>query len=379
MKNIAILGSTGSIGKQALNVIENLPDKLHPYVLTANNNYELLIEQALKFSPEYVVITNENHYKKVLEALKDTRTKVLAGASALSEVVKLPEVDIVLTALVGFSGFSPTIEAIKKGKIIALANKETLVVGGEIINNLLRVSSSEIIPVDSEHSAIYQVLVGEEKEAIEKIILTASGGPFRGRKRKDLQNVSVEEALNHPNWKMGSKITIDSATLMNKALEVIEAKWLFDVSPSQIDVVIHPQSIVHSMVQFVDGSVKAQLGTPDMRIPIQYALGETRRFANDFPRYNFVNGSLTFETPDNETFPSLLYAYECLNKGGNSACILNAANEIAVGKFLRGEIKFLQIYEIIEKALAKIPFVKEISEEILTETDKETRDFCKGL
>ncbi len=378
MKKIAILGSTGSIGTQTLEVIEELSSLFEPYVLTAHNNFEKLIRQANRFRPAYVVIANKEHYSTVKENVP-RETKVFAGTEILSEIVSLPETDTVLVSLVGFAGFFPTLEALKAGKNVALANKESLVVGGELLNKVLKKSSGKIYPVDSEHSAISQVLVGENKESIEKIILTASGGPFRGKTKKDLENVTVQEALKHPNWSMGAKITIDSATLMNKALEVIEAKWLFDLDGKQIEVVVHPQSIIHSLVQFRDGSIKAQLGTPDMRLPIQYALSEGKRPWNSFPRYDLFSRALTFEKPDTETFPSLLFAYECMEAGGNKSCILNAANEIAVEKFLQGKIPFLKIFEIIRRALDEVPFEKEISAEGLLATDKRTREFVRSL
>ena len=373
-KHIAILGSTGSIGTQALEVIEAHRDNFIIDVLTANQNANLLIEQAIRFKPQVVVIGNEELYPKVNEVLQLRNIKVMAGQKALSEVVKLDSIDLVLTALVGFSGLNPTISAVKASKNIALANKETLVVAGELVTNIALKNGLKIYPIDSEHSAIYQCLMGESNDSVERIILTASGGPFRGKDVSYLQNVRKEQALKHPNWDMGAKVTIDSATLMNKGLEVIEAKWLFGLSVEEIEVIVHPQSIIHSMVEFIDGSIKAQLGLPDMRLPIQFALGFPERLSSDFPRFNFIDyPSLTFEKPDLKTFRNLAFAYEALRKGGNMPCILNAANEIAVAKFLQEEIGFLQISDVIETCMAKIPFVSIPDLEDYINTDKETR------
>jgi 1-deoxy-D-xylulose-5-phosphate reductoisomerase len=376
-KRIAILGSTGSIGTQALEVIAANPHIFEVEVLTAQNNADLLVEQSLRFQPNVVVIANETLYPKVKEALANQPIKVYAGAKALQSVVQMDTVDIVLTALVGFAGLEPTIKAIEAGKPIALANKETLVVAGEIITHLTQKYQVPILPVDSEHSAIFQCLVGEFGNPIEKIILTASGGPFRGKKKNDLKNITPAQALKHPNWTMGAKITIDSATLMNKGLEVIEAKWLFDVTSNQIEVIIHPQSIIHSLVQFEDGSMKAQMGLPDMKLPIQYALAYPNRIASNFPRFDFTKyPSLTFEPPDTETFRNLALAFYALEKGGNMPCILNAANEIAVAKFLEEKITFLQITEIIEHCLAKVNFTEKPTLEDLLATDQMTRELA---
>lgn len=377
-KRIAILGSTGSIGTQALDVIRANPQFFEVEVLTAQNNFNLLIQQAIEFQPNAVVIANENYYKKVAEALQKYPIKVYAGARSLASVVQIESIDIVLTALVGFAGLSPTIEAIKARKTIALANKETLVVAGELITKLAESYQVPIIPVDSEHSAIFQCLVGEVHNEIEKIILTASGGPFRGKKREDLKNISPAQALKHPNWSMGAKITIDSATLMNKGLEVIEAKWLFNVESHQIEVIIHPQSIIHSLVQFEDGSIKAQMGLPDMKLPIQYALAFPYRISSNFPRFDFTKyPHLTFEQPDTHTFRNLTLAYEALAMGGNAPCILNAANEVAVADFLAEKIGFLDITDYIEKSLQKVDFIAKPTLEDLIETDKITRKRLK--
>lgn len=374
IKNIAILGSTGSIGTQTLEVIDRHPDRFGVEVLTAQNNWELLVQQAIKYQPNTVVIVNEDHYDKVFNALDSHDIKVYAGENALSHVVQMEEVDMVLTALVGYSGLLPTVKAIECGKDIALANKETLVVAGELITSLAAEHKSNILPVDSEHSAIFQCIVGEYANPIEKLILTASGGPFRGKKREDLLKITKEQALKHPNWDMGAKITIDSATLMNKGLEVIEAKWLFGTDLDQIEVVVHPQSIIHSMVQFEDGSIKAQLGLPDMRLPIQYAMTFPERFKADYPRFDFAQyPQLTFEKPDTETFRNLQLAYDALGKGGNHPCILNAANEIAVSEFLKDKIGFLEISDVIADCLAKVSYVQEPSLEDFISTDKETR------
>lgn len=373
-KHIAILGSTGSIGTQALDVVRRFKDQLIVEVLTAENNADLLIQQAKEFSPNVVVIGNENLYSKVKDALHTYPIKVYTGATSLASVVTMDSIDIVLTALVGYAGLLPTIQAIKAGKHIALANKETLVVAGDIVTSLAKQHKVAILPVDSEHSAIFQCLPGEYINPIEKIILTASGGPFRGKSRKDLESVTRDQALKHPNWNMGAKITIDSATLMNKGLEVIEAKWLFGLQSDQIEVVVHPQSIIHSMVQFQDGSIKAQMGLPDMRLPIQYALSYPERWAVDYPRFDFARfPSLTFEAPDTTTFRNLALAYQAMDKGGNMPCILNAANEVAVAKFLKEEITFLEISELIEQTMNQAQFIsKPILEEYI-EADKEAR------
>ena len=376
-KGVAILGSTGSIGVQALGVISEQEELFRVEVLTANENCELLINQAKKYKPNSVVIVNEKKYQKVFSELNPLNIKVYAGSESLNQIVDSDEIDIVLTALVGYSGLLPTINAIKNRKKIALANKETLVVAGSLIKNLCEDNSTEIIPVDSEHSAIFQCLAGEESNPIEKIFLTASGGPFRGKKLDDLKNITKKQALKHPNWSMGAKITIDSATLMNKGLEVIEAKWLFDLSKEQIEVVVHPQSIIHSAVQFQDGSIKAQLGLPDMKLPIQYALGFPKRLSNRFERFSFFDyPNLTFEKPDLETFKNLALAYKAMEKGGNSPCILNAANEIAVSAFLNDKIGFLNMADLIDNCLEKINFVKNPSLEELIESDLETRNLA---
>ena len=377
-KGVAILGSTGSIGVQALGVISEQEELFRVEVLTANENCELLINQAKKHKPNSVVIVNEKKYQKVFSELNPLNIKVYAGSESLNQIVDSGEIDIVLTALVGYSGLLPTINAIKNRKKIALANKETLVVAGSLIKNLCEENSTEIIPVDSEHSAIFQCLAGEESNPIEKIFLTASGGPFRGKKLDDLKNITKKQALKHPNWSMGAKITIDSATLMNKGLEVIEAKWLFDLSKEQIEVVVHPQSIIHSAVQFQDGSIKAQLGLPDMKLPIQYALGFPKRLSNRFERFSFFDyPNLTFEKPDLETFKNLALAYKAMERGGNSPCILNAANEIAVSAFLNDKIGFLNMADLIDNCLEKINFVKNPSLEELIESDLETRNLAK--
>lgn len=379
-KRIAILGSTGSIGRQALEVIGSNPDHFVVEVLTAQSNSAGLIEQALQFKPNAVVITDDSEYETVKKALAAEPIKVYGGKNALESVVQMDELDVVLTALVGYAGLKPTLKAIEAGKTIALANKETLVVAGALVTRLAREHKANILPVDSEHSAIFQCLAGELHNPIDKIILTASGGPFRGKKRNDLAKVSKGEALKHPNWTMGAKITIDSATLMNKGLEVIEARWLFGVPASKIEVLIHPQSIIHSMVQFEDGSIKAQLGLPDMRLPIQYALGYPARIKNDFPRFDFAKyPALTFEKPDTETFRNLALAFEALERGGNMACVLNAANEVAVAEFLNDRLSFLGISEVVEQCLAKSHYVREPNLEDYVETDKMTRIRAKEL
>ena len=379
-KKLAILGSTGSIGVQALEVVSEHEDLFEVEVLTANNNCDLLIEQAKKFRPNSVVINNELLYKKVNDCLSVFDIKVFTGDSSLSSIVEGEEIDLVLVALVGFSGLKPTITAIKSGKTIALANKETLVVGGSLVMSLCDQYNVPLIPVDSEHSAIFQCLSGENPSSIEKIYLTASGGPFRGKKSSELLNIKKSEALNHPNWEMGAKITIDSATLMNKGLEIIEAKWLFDLSLDQIEVVVHPESIIHSGVQFKDGSIIAQMGLPDMKLPIQYALGYPKRLQNSFKRFSFFDyPNLSFEKADLETFKNLSLAYDAIKKGGNIPCVLNAANEIAVYAFLKNEIGFLNMSDLIGNCMEKITFVKNPTLEDLIETDKETRMLAKNL
>lgn len=379
-KHIAILGSTGSIGTQALDVIERHPSYFQVEVLTAQNNADLLIEQAIKFSPNAVVIVNEACYTKVKEALVPLNIKVFAGENALGSVVEMDSIDLVLTALVGYSGLIPTIRAIQAGKTIALANKETLVVAGELVTSLAREKGVNIYPVDSEHSAIFQCLVGEFHNRIEKIILTASGGPFRGKKRDELLHVTKAQALKHPNWTMGAKVTIDSASLMNKGLEVIEAKWLFNLRPEQVEVVVHPQSIIHSLVQFEDSSIKAQLGLPDMRLPIQFAMTYPNRISSTFPRFDFASyPALTFEKPDTETFRNLALAFKAMELGGNMPCVLNAANEIAVSSFLEDKVGFLQMSDVVEKCLAKVSFIKNPTLEDYIGTDRETRKLAIEL
>lgn len=374
VKRVAILGSTGSIGTQTLDVIRQHPENFQVEVLTAQNNCDLLIKQALKFQPNAVVITNESKYQVVRDALIPHDIKVFAGPKALAQVVEMETIDVVLTALVGYAGLIPTVHAIKAGKQIALANKETLVVAGEIITQLAKEHAVNIYPVDSEHSAIFQCLVGEWHNPIEKIILTASGGPFRGKDREFLASVTKEQALKHPNWDMGAKITIDSASLMNKGLEVIEAKWLFGLTPEQIDVVVHPQSIIHSLVQFEDGSIKAQLGLPDMRIPIQFAMSYPDRLKSDFERFDFLNyPNLTFEKPDLKTFRNLQLAFDALHKGGNAACLLNASNEVAVEAFLKDEIGFLQMSDLIEDAMNQVGFISHPSLSDYVSSDEEVR------
>lgn len=372
-KKIAILGSTGSIGTQALQVIEEHSDLYEAYVLTANNRVELLIEQARRFMPEAVVIANEDKYEVLRDALADLPVKVYAGADALCQIVQERPVDVVLTAMVGFAGLKPTISAIKAGKAIALANKETLVVAGELINRLANDYHADIIPVDSEHSAIFQCLAGEVSP-VEKIILTASGGPFRTFSREQLAMVTKAQALKHPNWSMGAKITIDSASMMNKGFEVIEAKWLFGVEPGQLQVVVHPQSIVHSAVQFADGAVKAQLGVPDMRVPIQYAFSYPLRLQSSFERLDlFRIGTLTFEEPDTCRFRNLALAYEALYEGGNMPCIVNAANEVVNRAFLEDRIGFLQMSDVIANTMREASFIKEPTYEDYLQTDAEAR------
>jgi len=377
-KQIAILGSTGSIGTQALQVIEEHSDLYEAYVLTANNKVDLLIEQARKFMPDAVVIANEDKYLYLKEALADLPIKVYAGADALCQVVEEKTIDIVLTAMVGYAGLRPTMNAIRAGKIIALANKETMVVAGEIINELANQYHTPILPVDSEHSAIFQCL--EMNNPIEKVILTASGGPFRTFTAEQLQTVTKEQALKHPNWSMGAKITIDSASMMNKGFEVIEAKWLFGVRPDQIEVVVHPQSVIHSMVEFEDGAVKAQLGVPDMRLPIQYAFSYPNRVRSSFDRLDFMKCSeLTFEAPDTKRFRNLALAYEALHQGGNMPCIVNAANEVVVASFLADRVSFLGMSDVIETAMQKVPFIQKPTYEDYVSTDAETRRIAAEL
>ena len=379
-KRIAIFGSTGSIGKQALEVIEAHPDLFSVEVLTAHTNHELLIQQAKKHKPNIVVIVDDKKYAFVKEALAKEPIKVFAGEEALNDVASMDVYDLMLAAIVGYAGLQSTLNAIDAGKTIALANKETLVVAGDIVMHKAFEKKVPVIPVDSEHSAIFQCLIGEGRNKIEKIILTASGGPFRGKKPNYLVNVKRDHALQHPNWSMGAKITIDSATLMNKGLEMIEAKWLFNLEPSQVEVMVHPQSIIHSMVQFEDGSIKAQMGLPDMKLPIQYALSFPRRIESKFPRYDFRKpAELTFEEPDMKTFRNLVLAIEALNKGGNMPCILNAANEIAVYAFLRNRIGFLDIQEVVERSMSKVDFIEHPTLEEYFSTDGETRSYAASM
>ena len=379
-RNIALLGSTGSIGRQTLEVVSEYPDLFQAWVLVANNSADLLIEQALKYAPQMVVIANDAHYEKVKSALAHTHIEVQAGSQAVAECVTAPEIDIVVTAMVGYSGLEPTIKAIEAGKPIALANKETLVVAGELITRLLKNSSSVLYPVDSEHGAFYQCLIGERHEDINKLILTASGGPFRTFPIEKLTHVTAADALKHPNWDMGAKITIDSATMMNKGFEMIEAKWLYDVSEHDIEIVVHPQSIVHSMVEFKDGSVKAQLGLPDMRIPIRYALGLPGRLVSESKKMTVTDyANLTFELPDFKKFPLLNTAYEAATRGGNAPCVMNAANEIAVAAFLQNKIKFIDIYKIIEQTLAWAPFVEAPGYLDYVNSNAEARAFAASL
>lgn len=379
-RNIAILGSTGSIGRQTLDIISEYPDKFFPYLLTANSSVDLLVEQARKYQPKYVIIANEAHYGAVKEALEGTSVQVLAGTKAICDAMSDAEINTVVTAMVGYAGLAPTINAIKHGKAIALANKETLVVAGELINRLLRQSASKLYPVDSEHGAIWQCLAGEKHEDVYKLILTASGGPFRTKTKEEMRYVTKADALNHPNWKMGAKITIDSATMMNKGFEVMEAKWLFDVNLDRIEVVVHPQSIIHSMVEFVDGSVKAQLGLPDMRIPIRYALGFPERLYSDRQRMHVTDYSkLTFEAPDFEKFPMLGFAYKASKAGGNKPCVLNAANEVVVAAFLQEKIDYKTMPEVVSKCLDDMPFVASPGYEDYVTTNMETRRYAESL
>ena len=380
MKQLAILGSTGSIGTQTLDVVRQHPEEFSVYAISANRSVDMLIAQAIEFRPEMVCIADENYYASLKEALRDYPIKVFAGREAIAEMVTMPSVDIVVAAMVGYAGLYPTIRAIESGKIIALANKETLVVAGELICRLVNQYHTAILPVDSEHSAIFQSIVGEGSNEIEKILLTASGGPFRKMTREELATVSAKQALKHPNWNMGAKVTIDSATLMNKGFEVIEAKWLFGVPTEKIQVLVHPQSIVHSAVQFSDGSVKAQLGMPDMRLPIQYALSYPKRLQSDFPRIDFFKtNSLTFEEPDMTRFRNLSLAYRAMDKGGNMPCILNAANEIVVKAFLQDKVGFLEMSDIIEQAMERVQYIATPTYEDYVETDKQTRRLTEEL
>jgi 1-deoxy-D-xylulose-5-phosphate reductoisomerase len=377
-KNIAIIGSTGSIGTQALEVIRENPDQFVAEVLVGNSNADLLIKQALEFNPNAVVIADESKYQQVKEALQSHDIKVYAGAKAVEQIVEMETIDMVLASIVGYAGLASTINAIKHKKQIALANKETLVVAGELVTKLALDNAVNIYPVDSEHSAIFQCLAGEWDNKIEKIYLTASGGPFRGKTRSDLLNVTKAQALKHPNWTMGAKITIDSASLMNKGLEVIEAKWLFNLEPSKIDVIVHPQSIIHSIVQFEDGSMKAQMGLPDMKLPIQYAIGFPNRIKNTFPRFDFLNyPQLTFEKPDLDTFTNLKLAFSAMEKGGNMPAVLNAANEVAVQAFLEDKIGFLQMSDVVGNTMEKITFMKIPTYEDYIACDKEARILAK--
>jgi len=379
-KRIAIIGSTGSIGTQALEVIREHAEHFEAEVLVAHSNADLLIRQALEFNPNAVVIGDESKYAQVKEALVPHDIKVFAGAKAIEQIVEMGTIDLVLASIVGYAGLASTINAIKHKKQIALANKETMVVAGELVTQLALENAVNIYPVDSEHSAIFQCLAGEWENKVEKIYLTASGGPFRGKDRTFLSSVNKEQALKHPNWVMGAKITIDSASLMNKGLEVIEAKWLFNLKTEQIDVIVHPQSIVHSLVQFEDGSMKAQMGLPDMKLPIQYAMAYPQRLKNNFPRFDFLNyPNLTFEKPDMNSFPNLGLAFDALKKGGNMPCVLNAANEVAVEAFLADKIGFLQMSDLIEKCLAGIPYIKEPDYTAYVSSDLETREFASRL
>ena len=379
-KNIAILGSTGSIGTQALEVIRQNPDRFRAFVLTAQTNADLLISQAIEFKPAYVVIGSREKYEDLQVVLHPLGIKVLCGIDDMCEAVSHADISIVLTALVGFAGLKPTLAAIRAGKDIALANKETLVVAGELVTSLAEKHKVKILPVDSEHSAIFQCLAGEENNAIEKIYLTASGGPFRGKNSEFLASITKKEALRHPNWVMGEKITIDSASLMNKGLEVIEAKWLFNLDVSQIDVIVHPQSIVHSIVQFRDGSMKAQMGLPDMKLPIQYAIAYPERLPNNFPRFNFMDfPNLSFEQADKKTFRNLALAFNALNTGGNMPCVINAANEVVVAEFLNNRVGFLQMSDVIENCMDKIYFVSDPTLDDYMETDRQTRVYAQDL
>ena len=380
MKQIAILGSTGSIGTQTLDVVRQHPEAFSVYALSAHRSIDLLIKQALEFNPAVVCIADETYYRPLCDALSDLPIRVLAGEKALAEMVTMPAIDVVVAAMVGYAGLRPTIEAIKAKKTIALANKETLVVAGEIIDRLAKRYKVDILPVDSEHSAIFQSLVGEDMTSVEKLLLTASGGPFRNFTLEQMQYVTAAEALRHPNWEMGAKITIDSASMMNKGFEVIEARWLFDIPVDKIQVLVHPQSVVHSAVQFVDGSVKAQLGTPDMRMPIQYALTYPERWMSDVARLDlFATQSLTFEEPDLKRFPNLALAYEAINEGGNMPCVLNAANEVVNLAFREGKCGFMQMSDVIAKTMEKTMFITEPTYEDYVQTDKEARKIALEL
>lgn len=379
-KRLAILGSTGSIGTQALDVVDAHPNLFSVEVLTAHNNVDVLIQQAKKYQPNIVVIANPEKYELVKNALANDHIKVFAGIESVAQVAAMSNIDMVLSAMVGFAGLLPTYRALEAGIPVALANKETLVVAGELIMEMAALKNIPLIPVDSEHSAIFQCLVGEKNNNIDKIFLTASGGPFRGKNVDFLKKVTRCQALNHPNWKMGNKITIDSASLMNKGLEAIEAKWLFNLKPSQIEVVVHPQSIIHSMVQFEDGSIKAQIGLPDMRLPIQYALGYPMRLPNQFPKFNFVNyPNFSFEKADISSFRNLAIAFEAMKKGGNVPCVLNAANEIAVEAFLNGKSGFIEMSSIIEKTIEKVSFIAKPNFTDYFETDKEARSIASSF
>lgn len=379
-RKIGLFGSTGSIGKQTLDVIRANPDKFSATILTAHSNHELLISQAIEFNPKVVVITDPTNYLLVKQALDPRGIVVMSGEEALEEAASMDIFDMMMAAIVGFAGLKPTLKAISSGKDIGLANKETLVVAGDVVMQMAAQKKVAIIPVDSEHSAIFQCLVGEDQNPIEKIILTASGGPFLGRKPNFLVNVKREHALQHPNWSMGAKISIDSSTLMNKGLEMIEAKWLFNLEPEQIEVVIHPQSIIHSMVQFKDNSIKAQMGLPDMKLPIQYAMAYPNRIENNFPRFNFAKSStLTFDPPDIKTFRNLALAMAAMNKGGNLPCVMNAANEIAVYGFMKNRLGFLDMTEVIEKTMEKIPFIPQPTLDQYFESDADAREFSASL
>lgn len=379
-KKVAVLGSTGSIGTQTLDVINRNKERFELEVITAGHNAELLIKQALQYHPRFVVIADNSRYSQVKQALSDQPVQILSGCDAVKEIVTMPDIDTVLNALVGFAGLAPTVAAIEAGKNIALANKETLVVAGEFITTLVTKHNTGIYPVDSEHSAIFQCLLGENPDFVEKIFLTASGGPFRGMSKSRLQHVTKHDALQHPVWRMGNKVTIDSATLMNKGLEAIEARWLFNMSPEQIEVIIHPQSVIHSLVQFIDGSIKAQLGVPDMRLPIQYALSYPDRLPASCTPFNFKDyPQLTFEKPDTDVFQNLNLAYQAMHQGGNMPCILNAANEVVVQAFLNDRIAFNKIPDSIEHAMANISFIKNPVIEDLYETDKLTREYTRDL
>ena len=379
-KNIAILGSTGSIGRQTLDIIAEYPERFCATVLVAGSKVEQLIEQAIKFRPQYALIADESKYAQLQEALAPHGIHTAAGAQAIADAMTLDCIDTVVTATVGYSGLAPTISAIKANKDIALANKETLVVAGELVTELLKKSTSKVVPVDSEHSAIYQCLVGEEPQSVKRLIITASGGPFRTFDAERLKTVKVKDALRHPNWDMGAKITIDSATMLNKAFEIIEAHWLFGIDANRIDAVVHPQSIIHSMVEFVDGAVKAQLGLPDMHLPIRYALGDASRLVTNEPSLTLADyANLTFEAPDANRFPGINLSYYALEKGGNAACVINAANEIAVAAFLREQIGFLDIYKIILQSLEKMPFVASPSYEDYVNTNSATREYAELL